>query len=220
MHFHGFQLPGVECLILINVDSSCFMALLMKRRVEIMDTGKLNTQSTPGLAAIHCHSSQATEALLDQVVQTLKGGGMRISGLLQRHIAEEGCGLQLESILDGSLHRVTQNLGSGSVSCNVDTNAMDQLSMQLLAELERGVDLLVLNRFGKRESTGGGFCNVIEKAVEFNIPLLTVVKDSWLSSWTAYGGEFVVVLPEHRGDILAWCRSAVKPVVQLDSISL
>lgn len=196
------------------------MALSVNSGVENRGIEKLNTQSTPGLAAIHCHSSQATEALLDQVVQTLKGGGVRISGLLQRHVDEEGCGLQLESILDGSLHRVTQNLGSGSVSCNVDTNAMDQLSMQLLAELELGVDLLVLNRFGKRESTGGGFCNVIEQAVEFNVPLLTVVKDSWLSSWTAYGGEFVVVLPEHEADILAWCHSAVRPVAQLDSISL
>ncbi len=176
-----------------------------------MNTEKSNLLPKIHLAAISSPHAHNVDAILNQVLQSLLEEGWKIDGVLQRQVSEAGCGLQLERIRDGGLHRVTQNLGSGSVSCNVDTNAMDTVSMQLLTDLDNDLDLLVLNRFGKRESTGGGFCHVIEKAIELKVPVLTIVKDAWLASWHTYGEELVTVLPAQSEDIATWCHSTSRP---------
>jgi nucleoside-triphosphatase THEP1 len=114
--------------------------------------------------------------------------------------------VRLQSINTGEYHRITQNLGAGSISCNIDVEAMDQVALSLIAELNEGVDLLFINRFGKRESQGGGFCCVIERAIELNIPVLTVVRESWQGSWLDYGGEWVTLLPAEHEPIVSWCE--------------
>ena len=99
---------------------------------------------------------------------------------------------------------MTQSLGSGSISCNVDAEAIEQLALRLRNELNDDVDLVVINRFGKRESEGAGFCSVIERAIELGIPALTVVKEDWLDTWLDYGGEWVTTLPTDPTRILDW----------------
>lgn len=47
-----------------------------------------------------------------------------------------------------------------------------------MGDLSKDLDLFVVNRFGKRESEGAGFCCVIERAIELELPVLTVVKDA------------------------------------------
>jgi nucleoside-triphosphatase THEP1 len=120
-----------------------------------------------------------------------------------------GCAVQLQSIGTGEYHRMTQRLGSGSVSCNVDAEAIELLAVSLMAELHRGVDLVVVNRFGKRESEGAGFCCVIERATELGIPVLTVVKESWKDAWLDYGGDWVTTLTAESSDILNWYERAI-----------
>ena len=107
----------------------------------------------------------------------------------------------------GEYYRMTQNLGAGSVSCNVDAEAMELLAVSLLNDLSTDVDLVVVNRFGKRESEGAGFCCVIERAIELELPVLTVVKDAWQDAWLDYGGDCVTTLPAESVAILQWHRS-------------
>jgi nucleoside-triphosphatase THEP1 len=106
---------------------------------------------------------------------------------------------------------MTQSLGSGSISCNVDAEAIEQLAVSLENELNDNVDLVVINRFGKRESAGAGFCCVIARAMELGIPVLTVVKQNWLDTWLDYGGEWVMTLPTDRACILEWYRNVSAP---------
>ncbi len=157
-------------------------------------------------AAVSAHSGVDADQAIDAVVHSLQQRGVRVVGLRQR-VSDNGtsrCGVELESISTGRLHRMTQSLGSGSISCNVDAEAMEQLALLLRDELNDDVDLVVINRFGKRESEGAGFCSVIERAIELGIPALTVVKEDWLDTWLDYGGEFVMTLPIDPARILNW----------------
>ncbi len=171
--------------------------------------GKSRTSALPALlstAAVSARSGVEADRVVDDVVHTLQQHGVRVVGLRQR-VSDNGtsrCGVELESISTGKLHRMTQSLGSGSISCNVDAEAMEQLALLLKNELNGDVDLVVINRFGKRESEGAGFCSVIERAIELGIPALTVVKEDWLDTWLDYGGEWVMTLPTDRARILEW----------------
>ncbi len=181
--------------------------------VNLGDIMAMNGKSTAAVmpvlrttAAVSARSGAEADRIVDDVVHSLQQRGVRVVGLRQR-VSDNGtsrCGVELESISNGTLHRMTQSLGSGSISCNVDAEAMEQLALLLKNELNDDVDLVVINRFGKRESEGAGFCSVIERAIELGIPALTVVKEDWLDTWLDYGGEWVMTLPTDRARILEW----------------
>ncbi|MEE9319285.1 MAG: DUF2478 domain-containing protein [Granulosicoccus sp.] len=164
------------------------------------------------LAAICAKTGDRIDSLIDPIIQQLRLNDHRIIGLQQRLVSEgvSGCSVRLQSINTGELHRITQNLGAGSVSCNIDIEAMDRVALSLMAELNEEVELLFVNRFGKRESQGSGFCGVIERAIELSIPVLTVVREGWQESWLDYGGEWVATLPAEHASILSWCEQVLQ----------
>ena len=106
---------------------------------------------------------------------------------------------------------MTQDLGTGSVSCNVDAEAVKMLAVSLMNDLNKDVDFVVVNRFGKREFEGAGFCCVIERAIELELPVLTVVKDAWRDAWLDYGGDWVTTLPGESAAILEWYDIVRRP---------
>ncbi len=145
------------------------------------------------VAAVSTRSGADADRVIDSVVEQLQVHGRRVMGLRQRLTSDcaKGCGVRLQSIDSGEYFRMTQDLGTGSVSCNVDAEAVEMLAVSLMNDLNKDVDLVVVNRFGKRESEGAGFCCVIERAIELELPVLTVVKDAWRDAWLDYGGDWV-----------------------------
>ena len=171
----------------------------------------LNNPTT--LAAILAEDSHSADQIIDAVVDRLQRQAYSLVGLRQKVTddicSHGGCGIRLQSITTGRYHRMTQNLGVGSTSCNIDTDAMSRLVLAQKQGLNVETDLLIVNRFGKQESEGGGFCAVFERALELGIPVLTVVKAQWQSSWVDYGGEYVATLPADPDPVLAWCHSVL-----------
>jgi len=163
----------------------------------------------PRLAAVELREDNLADHVVDIVIGRLLAQGYNIVGLRQRILdtGGGGCGVRLQSISNGEYHRMTQDLGSGSTSCNIDADALERLAEMQKNEIKPGVDLVIVNRFGKRESQGGGFCNVIERASELDIPVLTVVNATFLSNWLEYGGDFVTSLPADEQIILLWANS-------------
>ena len=169
----------------------------------------------PGLAAIVSRDTGKTDAILDEIIRQFQNEGYHLSGLRQRVLADcsTGCGIRLQEILSGNFYKITQDLGAGSTSCNIDIGAVEQLALAQCNELDDSVDLVIVNRFGKRESEGGGFCPLIEKAVDLGIPVLTVVKEDWLPAWLAYGGECVSTLRSDKTDVSDWCQRLLPVLV-------
>lgn len=177
----------------------------------------LTSPRTQSVAAVCTRSGADADRMIDAVVEQLQAQGRRVVGLRQRLTEDcaNGCGVRLQSIESGKNHRMTQELGVGSVSCNVDTEAMETLAVSLMNDLSKDVDLVVINRFGKRESEGAGFCCVIERAIELELPVLTVVKDAWQDSWFDYGGDWVTTLPEEPAAILQWFECVRESISRL-----
>ena len=128
--------------------------------------------------------------VLETVVRQLKMNGFRVRGYLQQETQiGDTCGLaiDLQSIADGRMFRITQAPGSGSRSCRLDLRALADLCGLLSRELDEGMHVLVLNRFGRGEAKGQGFRVMIEDAFQKGIPVLVAVRDTY---WEFFGGAF------------------------------
>ncbi len=82
--------------------------------------------------------------------------------------------------------------------------------MRLDAAMHDGVDLLLLNKFGKGEAEGGGLRSTFAGAIETGVPVLTAVRPPYLEAWTAFHGGLAADLMPDLGEVLAWCRAAVQ----------
>lgn len=175
--------------------------------------------SAPRLAAICTEFGAEADVIIDQVVTRLLAEGKNIVGM--RQIAMAGhtsrCAAQLQSIESGKYHRITQALGNESVSCSIDVEALEQVARRLAESLSSNLDLVVINRFGKRESAGGGFCCVIQRALELDVPVLTVVNSQWQQRWHDYGAGYVTTLPNSSLCVLEWCHCSIKHSAQIDT---
>lgn len=171
------------------------------------------TELSPGsIAALRFSGGEPVDTILEDVVGELRHAGCRLGGFLQREIAdgENCCSITyLENLSDGTMVRISQPLGSGSKGCRLNPHALAELAGTVLADLERGVDIIVLNRFGKGESDGHGFRQVIEKAFLAGVPVLTAVRDTYADAWNEFGAEFAVNLPADAAAVAKWCRAVL-----------
>lgn len=172
------------------------------------------------LAAIRFAPEFHIDVVLDETVQALRGDGLRIAGVVQREKAEsDGCCpvTFLEDVATGRRLRISQALGSGSRGCRLDPQALAGVCGDLIAALEGGVDLLVLNRFGKGEADGHGFRAVIERALDRNVPVLTAVRDTYAADFEAFAGGMADILQPHKDAAVQWSRIATGVTPAQDS---
>lgn len=164
------------------------------------------------LGAVRFTDGETVDALLEAVARQLRADGFCVAGYVQRETEDgDSCCplLHLENIADGRTFCITQPLGPGSRGCRLDPRVLADLCSSLLAELDLGVDILLLNRFGKAESEGQGFRAVIEKAFDKGIPILVAVRDSYANAWNAFGDTFADDLPADAEIMIAWCRQSI-----------
>jgi len=172
----------------------------------------MNQNQAARLAAVHLAEGEDADALLEDVARALQARGRRVLGFLQRPMPDgrDGCcaALMLEDIRTAARHLITQPLGPGSTSCRLDPRALADLTGQLLADLERGADLLIVNRFGRGETEGHGLRAAIGAAFDRGIPVLTAVRDPYLADWQAFSADLAITLPYDAGAALDWFEAA------------
>ncbi|RWR05108.1 DUF2478 domain-containing protein [Sinirhodobacter populi] len=133
------------------------------------------------------------EALADPALR-----GRRIVGYLQGYEPGTGCDctdIVLRALHDGSRRKITQDLGTGSQGCRLDSVALTEVAGEVDAVLAVRPDLLVLNRFGKVEAEGGGFRATLEQALLSDVPVLIAVGRKHLGFWQDYCGDLAETLP-------------------------
>lgn len=166
------------------------------------------------VAGISFPSKFPIDALLVEVVDNLARRGLRLGGVVQ--VAATGSGrhvdtLSLRDLRDGSQTPILQDLGRGARGCRLDPNAIAGVAGRLERALEDGIDLLIVNRFGRGESEGHGLRTVLERAVATDIAVLVAVRTDYGEAWTRFHGGLAESLPADRGAILAWADAVLEP---------
>ena len=164
------------------------------------------------VGAVHLSGGEPVDTVFNEVFRYFSRSGYRIHGMLQtEHPQRESCcpTMFLRNLQGESSIQISQSLGKGSTGCRVDPGAIAEATARLEHELDDDIDLLILNRFGRCESEGGGLRPVIEKAVLKNIPVLIAVRAKYRAQWDDFVGEFCRDLDCEFEEITGWCNTAL-----------
>ena len=100
--------------------------------------------------------------------------------------------------------KISEDRGASARGCRLDPRMLEELVGSTEVAVERGVDVVIINKFGKQEALGGGFRNVIAKALGDGIPTIVAVNLAYLDSWRSFAAEFADELPPNIVEVRKW----------------
>ncbi len=162
----------------------------------------------PYLAAIQHPGNCGVDELLREVACRLKQAGYRVGGVIRAEEQRDGrhrCDMSLEELTSGQSVYISQQLGTGSQGCRLDTAALEKVVGMVDTTLENGnLDILFINKFGKREADGGGFNATIGQAVLAGVPVLVTLNQDFSSTWHQFCGGEGQILEASQDCVLEW----------------
>ncbi|CTQ34762.1 DUF2478 domain-containing protein [Jannaschia rubra] len=159
---------------------------------------------TAPLAAVRFDAGDI-DAFLTLVAGDARARGLRPRGVVQARGGDGRCAdMDLATLGSGRVFRISQPLGQGSRGCRLEPGGLARCSAFLEAEIARGADLLILNRFGRGEATGRGFRDLIGTALTLGVPVLTAVRPTYAADWAEFSAGLGRDLPMRRDAVSDW----------------
>jgi nucleoside-triphosphatase THEP1 len=157
------------------------------------------------LAALVYGPDQDPDAVLRDFADDVKQQGFRAVGLVQ---AGQCADSSLSAVLvhNGEKLLLAQDLDPAAAGCRLDLGRLENVGVRVAEALGGGADLLIINRFGKRESNGKGLAYLIERALGADIPVVIAVSQDRFAEWIKYAGGMSVKLVCERGALETWWR--------------
>lgn len=148
-----------------------------------------------------------TNLLLAGLAQELEQKGLRTCGIVQIN-AEVGnchpCDMDVRVLPDGPVIRISQSLGREARGCRLDPAALEEAVVEVADRIGRGVDVLIINKFGKHEAEGRGFRDLIADALSRDVPVITSVNDLNKQAFLAFTEGLATKVPPRIGALLNW----------------
>lgn len=161
------------------------------------------------LAAIVFDRDEDADLVVSDFITSLATRGVRVEGLVQRPGAAER-DLRVADISTGESLPIMQELGAEAEGCAVDPAAIATAARMLDAARARKPDLLVVNRFGRLESEGGGMLAEIGAAATEGTALLICVPLRYRDAWNAFAAGLDAQLPPARAALDAWWEALAR----------
>ncbi|WP_333909137.1 DUF2478 domain-containing protein [Bradyrhizobium sp. CCBAU 11445] len=160
------------------------------------------------VGAILYRPKDDVDRLLADFAQDIAQQGVRIGGIVQRHArCANGTHVMLAiDIATGQEISISQPLGSGAMSCNLDTNGLAEAAAVVSQALRKKIDLLVINKFAKQEAAGRGLRAEFVDAITQGVPVLTAVPKKCLADWRTFTAGISTLLPCDRQSLEQWWR--------------
>lgn len=154
-----------------------------------------------------------TDRVLAETADLLMLRGVRATGVVQTNVERPQrfhCDMDLRILPDGPVIGITQNLGANARGCRLDPGALEGAVADVSARLASGgVDLLILNKFGKHEAEGRGFRPVIAEALALGIPVILGLNALNREAFAEFAAGLGEELPPVPAAIADWCAGAV-----------
>ena len=153
-----------------------------------------------------------TDLLLFRLAKSLIASGVRPVGTVQINSERKDagpCDMDVQVLPDGAVIRISQSLGRAARGCRLDPNALETAVGLVEAELARGADCLIVNKFGKHEAEGRGFRHVIAAAIERDIPVLIGLNDLNHKVFLEVSGDMATRLDPQISCLHDWLDSVI-----------
>lgn len=152
-----------------------------------------------------------TDELIAAVAERLTAKGLRLAGTVQSNHNRpdrKKCDMDLRVLPDGPTVRISEDRGELARGCILDSGALEQTVFEVERRLD-GADILIVNKFGKRESEGKGLAPVIAEALHRDMPVLVGVNGLNLAAFLAFAGEEIEGLATCPDIVTDWCLAAI-----------
>jgi nucleoside-triphosphatase THEP1 len=158
------------------------------------------------LAALVYDTGQDPDAVLRDFADGLKARGHRVVGMVQ---AGQCADSSLSAVLvhNGETLLLAQDFDPAASGCRLDLGRLNNAGARVAAALAEGADLLIVNRFGKRERDGKGLSHLIQRALDADIPVVIAVSRQSFADWIKFAGGMSVKLACDRLALDEWWRS-------------
>jgi nucleoside-triphosphatase THEP1 len=155
------------------------------------------------LAALVYEAHQDPDAILRGFASDLNARGFRAVGMIQ---AGQCADSSLSAVLlhSGEELLLAQDFDPAANGCRLDVARLQNAGARIAGALEAGADLVIINRFGKRERDGQGLAYLIERALEAHIPVVIAVSSHRFAEWIKFAGDVTVKLACDRHSLDTW----------------
>ena len=157
------------------------------------------------LAAVFFERDEDVDASMRDFLATAVSGGARAAGLIQEHgVSSDIHDIHVLDLTSGARIAIMQDLGAEATGCRVDPRAIAVAAGLLGNAIASGPDLLLVNRFGRLESEGGGMLAEIGEAVVQGLPVVVCVPARYRDAWNAFAGGLDAQLAATGADLEGW----------------
>jgi|SRR5665213_4316150 len=155
------------------------------------------------LAALVYGEDQDPDAILRDFAAELNASGRRAVGMVQTGQCADSS-LSAVLVHTGEVLLLAQPATSPGSGCKLDLNRLQDAATRVAGAMEAGADLVIVNRFGKRERDGKGLFRVIERALGADIPVVIAVSSASFADWIKFADGMSVKLACSREALEAW----------------
>ena len=170
------------------------------------------------LAALVYEAHQDPDAVLRSFAADLNARGFRVVGMVQ---AGQCADSSLSAVLlhSGEKLLLAQDFDPAAQGCRLDLARLQNAGARIADALVHGADLVIINRFGKRERDGKGLSYLIERALDADIPVVIAVGKDHFADWIKFAGGMSVKLRCDRDALDIWWQriSAGEPQPDMES---
>jgi nucleoside-triphosphatase THEP1 len=156
-----------------------------RRRLGIAPRVCIMTKGSSTIHAIVYDEGSPTSAFARSLVAFWTHAGLRVAGLVEDDMPRPDrgvCDMVLHELVSGERILISKYRGKQARGCRLDTGALLQAAELVRCSLAEA-DILILNKFGKIESEGGGLRSLIVDALDHAVPIVIFVprrnQDSW-----------------------------------------
>jgi Protein of unknown function (DUF2478) len=158
------------------------------------------------LAALVYEEDQDPDAILRDFAAELNASGRRVVGMVQSGQCADSS-LSAVLVHSGEVLLLAQPATSPGSGCKLDLSRLQDAATRVAGAMETGADLVIVNRFGKRERDGKGLSRVIERALDADIPVVIAVSSKSFADWIKFADGMSVKLRCDRASLDAWWRA-------------
>jgi Protein of unknown function (DUF2478) len=173
-------------------------------------TSEPSDEAVSRLAAIVFDRDEAPDEALLAFLDGAMASGVQIAGLVQERAGDDLRDLhdlRVRDLTSGEILPIMQDLGPEATGCAVDPAAVAEAARLLERALATNPDLLVVNRFGRLESEGGGMLAEIGRAFAEGVAMIICVPARYRDAWNEFAAGLDAELPARREAIEAWWRA-------------
>ena len=154
----------------------------------------------------------AIDRLLVQLARELRGHGYKLAGAVQWNeprANDSRCAMVLEDLATGERLDVSADPNTDPSACRLNSYALEDVAGRVAGSIGPGVDLVILNRFGKQEAARAGFRAIIEAAVAHELPVITGLNVAHKALWDEFTTGDGAYLNADPAAVNAWAVAAI-----------